>query len=265
MNLTCQLLFLAFFIPAIVLADTNATVFPPVTVQNQECGSDQLRVLSWAKNVPSTICLTGQEVMSLAIPNCGQNQQVVYDAGKFACRSTTTIPTCTSNQYLSFNGSVYECKSTVIPTCGSTQVLTNTGSGLVCVERGASIPTCAANQFLTYNGTNYQCASTQKLALPVCGANAYVTSDGNALTCTSVGAPCGTLPSGASCTNTAYVTGASTICNFPDQGVNSMVWKSIDTFTCTNGQLISIGHYAGEGACSNSAPGVTTIVNECPN
>jgi hypothetical protein len=71
------------------------------------------------------------------------------------------------------------------------------------------------------------------------------------------------LPSGASCTNTTYVTGASSYCN--DEVVHSMSWKSIETYTCQNGLLMQIGSYNGEGACSQYEPGKTITVNECPS
>ena len=169
-------------------APQTSTVFPPVTVQNQPCGSDQLRVLSWAAGATSTVCLTGQEVMTLAIPSCTPNQEVIYDGGKFVCQSPVTIPTCTAEQYLSYEGGTYICKSTITPTCSANQVLTNTGSGLTCVQRTDAIPTCSANQYLTFNGSTYQCATSQQVVIPTCGANQYATANGSSFSCADLAA-----------------------------------------------------------------------------
>jgi hypothetical protein len=182
------IIFGTFVTPA--LAAGNATIFPPVTTQNQECGNDQLRVLSWAKDTTSTVCLTGQEVMSLALPGCTTNQQIVYDGNRFACRSPVTIPTCQPNEYLSFNGTDYTCRSnSPPPTCTSEQVLTFDGRDYICVNRQDDIPTCRDDQRLTYNGQQYQCATIERLTLPVCAAGTVLTSNGTALRCTAAAKP----------------------------------------------------------------------------
>lgn len=174
-------------VPHMGVASNNTTVFPPRTLQSQECGSDQLRVISWAANASSTVCLTGQEVLTLAIPSCSANQQVVYDGSKYLCRSPMTIPTCTEQQYLSYNGSAYECKSsTPPPTCTASQVLTFNGSEYACVERSDAMPSCTASQFLTYNGNAFQCAENRPLTLPNCGADQYLTSVDGTATCVAL-------------------------------------------------------------------------------
>ena len=211
----------------------NATVFPPVTKENSECGNDQLRVISWAKGANSTICLTGQEVLTLAIPTCAANQQVVYDGSKYICRSPKTIPTCTSGQYLSFNGSDYECKSnTPPPTCSASQVLTYDGSSYVCTERNDNIPVCTADQFLTYNGSSYQCASTKKQNFEIstqevtCPVGYYGASD-NSWGCV------------AACPSGTYVTGGgfNASAAYTSGGHYSMM--------SGNGWICNIGHIDG--------------------
>lgn len=175
---------LLLFVAHPALATDNSTVFPPVTLQNQACGSDQLRVISWSAGSASTICLTGQEVLNLAIPTCSANQQVTYDGTNFVCRSTARIPTCTSGQYLTYNGNTYECKSSSPPpTCLASQVLTYDGTTYSCVDRSESIPACASNEFLTYNGQSYQCAASSQVSVPTCGPHQVVTADGKQFTC----------------------------------------------------------------------------------
>ncbi len=137
----------------------NATIFPPVTTERQECGPDQLRVLSWAKGSPSTICLTGQEVMALAIPTCGDGQQVVKAEGKFTCRPIADVPECGANEALTHSGGSYACVNPVKPTCGTGQVVAFNGSSSSCVPRSDNIPTCSRDEYLTHNGTSFQCAT----------------------------------------------------------------------------------------------------------
>lgn len=164
-----------------------ATVFPPVTLENTECGSDQLRVLSWAKGVPSTVCLTGQQVLSLAIPDCSPRQHVVYDGNKFICESAAAIPTCGPKQSLSFDGANYICTSSEQPpVCAADEVLSYNGASFVCVSKAGAVPTCLANQRLTYNGSIYQCATNTQLELPTCTASQVLTSDGERLLCVEV-------------------------------------------------------------------------------
>lgn len=170
-------------------ADTYTTVFPPVTTANAACGPDQLRVLSWADGAPSTICLTGQEVLRLAIPTCSADNQVVFDGEKYVCRAPTSIPTCTDKQYLSFDGASYACKSLEAPpTCTSSQVLTTTAEGYACVERTDQVPICTGDQFLTYNGSSFQCAAAPRSEPPTCGAQQYVTSINGTLGCADLAA-----------------------------------------------------------------------------
>ena len=81
------------------MATNQSTVFPPMTMDHKECGEDQLRVLSWSKGVSSTICLTGQEVLAIALPNCADGQQVIKRGTTFMCETTSlSIPSCTKDQ-----------------------------------------------------------------------------------------------------------------------------------------------------------------------
>lgn len=167
-----------------LLADSpNTTVFPPVTTDNQECAAGEMRVLSWARGNRSTMCLTGQEVLKLAIPNCLQGQQVAFDGVSFLCQSEATIPTCGERESLTYDGARYTCRAQSIPTCAASQVLTSSNGDFVCIERGDRLPACGAAQFLTFNGTAYQCADIQQTQIPNCGANQYVTSFGGVLGC----------------------------------------------------------------------------------
>jgi hypothetical protein len=102
------------------------------------------------------------------------------------------------------------------------------------------------------------------LALPNCGDGDNVVKSGDEFACVGQPRACGTLPSGASCTNTTYVAGESSLCNVPDQKVYSMIWKTVATYRCDDGQLKLLGLFSGEGACSNYHPGETLTVNECP-
>jgi hypothetical protein len=173
--------------PHVDAANAPATIFPPLTLLNQECGSDQLRIISWAKNSSSTVCLTGQEVLTLAVPNCTDGQRVVKRNGNFICESPSNIPTCGENQYLTFDGAAYACKSEKAPPeCAANQVLTAAASGFTCVDRGEGIPACTEGQFLTFNGSTYQCATSKQLALPTCSEDQVLTSDGVVLRCNKV-------------------------------------------------------------------------------
>lgn len=77
------LCFMIFSTSAAFADSSNVTVFPPVTMENKECTAGEMRVLSWANGNKSTMCLSGQEVLKLAIPNCLEGQQVVFDGVKF--------------------------------------------------------------------------------------------------------------------------------------------------------------------------------------
>lgn len=90
----CHFLALLVFVllPQNIFA-ADAVMFPPQTTDGDACGSDQLRIMSWASGMPSTKCLTGQEVLKLAIPTCANNEEVVYKNNVFVCKSR--VPTCT--------------------------------------------------------------------------------------------------------------------------------------------------------------------------
>jgi hypothetical protein len=233
-KLLCASLFVIAMASPAMAASDNATVFPPVTKDNLECGNDQLRVISWAKGALSTICLTGQEVLTLAIPSCAANQQVVYDGSKYICRSPTSIPTCTGSQYLSFNGSEYECKSnTPPPTCTASQVLTYNGSGYVCIERTDSIPVCSSGYFLTYNGTNYQCAKNQEVAIPECAADQVLKGIGGKLVCMKM-----------------------------DAASPNVGWVKLPAFTpCAGGSVVIQDDLSPEAICKSA--GFTTYSGAC--
>ncbi len=160
--------------------DPNATVFPPAG-----CSRSEQRVITWQDGTTTTMCATGQQVMNLAIPVCGEGQFVVREGGQFICKTVASPPACGANEFLTFDGRSYTCGATNVPTCAANQVLTFNGSGFICVNRTDEIPTCAPNQFLTYNGA-FQCASTQQVNIPACAADQFVKADGASFYCDSM-------------------------------------------------------------------------------
>jgi hypothetical protein len=150
----------SFFADSAFASGQNATVFPP-----SDCVAGTESVLSTyyggGSDFSSTKCKTGQDVMKLAIPNCGEDQQVVFQSGAFTCENKPALPA----------------------SCGTGEVLTYNANGFVCVKVGESVPTCAADQFLTYNGTTFQCASTKQVSIPTCTSDQVVKADGNQLYC----------------------------------------------------------------------------------
>jgi len=72
----------SFFAASAFASGQNATVFPP-----SDCVAGTESVLSTyyggGSDFSSTKCKTGQDVMKLAIPNCGEDQQVVFQSGAF--------------------------------------------------------------------------------------------------------------------------------------------------------------------------------------
>lgn len=154
---------------------TTATVFPPAN-----CSASELRVISWQDGTASTYCITGQDVLTLAIPRCSEGAYVARDGGQYLCK---TVPTCGGTERLNFDGNSFMCEGTDgPPTCGGNQVLTFNGNRFICVNRTDTIPSCGANQFLTYNGS-FQCAAITVPTLPHCAAGQVVTSNGNTLSC----------------------------------------------------------------------------------
>jgi hypothetical protein len=138
--------------------------------------------------------------------------------------------------------------ATVFPPSGCS----STEMKVIAWQNGASTTYCLSGQ------------EVLALAMPVCAEGANVVKQDGLFKCKVLPKPCSTLPSGAACTNTAYVSGASSICNYPGENVRSMVWKTIVTYKCDDGTLTEIGRFSGEGACSNLPPGETIFVNECP-
>jgi hypothetical protein len=165
-------LLLAFAIIAGTISGAKAdgVAFPPAN-----CSAAQpFMSFNGPVNNNNTYCSDGQFVLTNALPNCTEGQEVVFSGGKFICQ---TDP------------------SSKVPTCGQDQVLTYNGADFICVNRTDKIPTCGTDQFLTYNGTAYQCATIWKLQIPNCGGGQVLTGNGSQLYC--VNAPGGPY---ASCT-----------------------------------------------------------------
>lgn len=161
-------------------AATQTTVFPPRTYSNTECPVGATLVLSWTNGGASTNCITGQDVLRLAIPNCGNGQYVAHIGDQYLCKS---VPTCDSAQRLNFSGSDFQCEGTDgPPACAANQVLTYNGDHFYCVNRTDSIPNCGANQFLTYNGS-FQCSTINTPDVPACGPDEFLISAGGKLEC----------------------------------------------------------------------------------
>ncbi|NDE90540.1 MAG: hypothetical protein EB059_05300 [Alphaproteobacteria bacterium] len=163
--------------PSFAEANSNlgVSIFPPTG-----CNGQSNVYMSW-DGVNSTACTSGQSILSDTL-NCTEGQQVVFEGGKYTCKSPTvvTIPTCTAEQYLSYDGMNYTCKSMKTPNCTAKQVLTNTGGGLVCIDQSAAAKTCKENEFLTYNGSEFQCATQ---SLPNCKEDQYLTSINHQAVC----------------------------------------------------------------------------------
>jgi len=120
-------LFVSIFLTNSALhAETNSsTVFPPAN-----CSADQLKVMAWQDGAPTTYCVSGQDVLALALPNCSDGQHVVYHgngrhpvaAGSaggqyFSCETPTTlgnIPDCPAGEFLTSHNGVPTCEA---PTC----------------------------------------------------------------------------------------------------------------------------------------------------
>ena len=71
----------------------QATVFPP-----EDCSDTEFRSMSWKTGHGSTRCLTGQEVLALALPNCQEGQKVVKRGDEFVCEDDV-LPKLVSRQY----------------------------------------------------------------------------------------------------------------------------------------------------------------------
>lgn len=65
---------------ATVFAEDTATVFPPAG-----CSASEQRIITWQDGTTSTRCASGQQVLDLALPGCGDEQAVVHEGGKFVC------------------------------------------------------------------------------------------------------------------------------------------------------------------------------------
>lgn len=165
-------------LPAIAsnAAVDNLTAFPP-----EHCIAGQAMYMSW-DGIHSTACKTGQELFHETL-GCAESQTVVYEGGKYTCKTLASPPACGSNELLTYNGTIYSCVHNDVPTCGTEQVLTFDGGGFICVNRTDNIPTCSTDQFLTYNGSAFQCANTQTVSWPKCGDGQVLSSDGNGPVC----------------------------------------------------------------------------------
>lgn len=227
-------LILACFFVLMSICDVRAanstqdlsTIFPPVRLNGSECTGNDLKVISWSKGYASTICLTGQEVLKLAIPTCTAGNNVVFDGQSFICMASSNIPTCTSRQRLTYNGVSFTCvDNDPVPTCTGNQVLTFNGSSYVCVDYSPEIPTCGQGYFLTYNGTSFQCAAQSALNVPTCTTNQFLTGIGGRLVCADISG----TSSHASC-----------------------AWR--DT-------LGNVSNYTNEGLTPNPAPHGTSLIS----
>jgi hypothetical protein len=94
MRLFALTAFALFLLPVIAFAnsDSDSRVFPP-----DNCNTTERRVLSWQDGTEATYCLTGQDILKLAVPNCAANQHVVYDGTNFICKTVeieTKVVTC---------------------------------------------------------------------------------------------------------------------------------------------------------------------------
>jgi hypothetical protein len=139
---------------------TNSTVFPP-----DHCSANELRVIAWRDSAPSTYCVSGQEVLRLALPNCGDGERVVYrygrqvvgsvvasGSGSFGCEADASyLPTCSEDERLTSDGEKLACKpisgectscsAAHYPTCGTDEVLTSlNGATLACVKQAVAEP-----------------------------------------------------------------------------------------------------------------------------
>jgi hypothetical protein len=158
---------------------TPSTIFPPAG-----CTKVDQRVITWRDGSASTVCLTGQGVMHLALPNCQPEQYVVYDGSNFFCETVADPPNCGTDEFLTHGPGGYICKKTGLPpVCAGDEVLSYTPNGFICVKKSRDLPTCGPNQFLTYNGADFQCATVSTPTIPNCPAGQVVTGDGNSLRC----------------------------------------------------------------------------------
>jgi hypothetical protein len=143
----------------------------------------------------NTYCSDGQFVLKNALPNCTEDQEVVFHGTKFICQDITpTIPTCSPGSFLtSTDGKTFTCVKSNVPNCSDGEVLTYTNGSFTCVKTGPDVPTCGPNQFLTYNGT-FQCANVLALDIPNCSDTQVLTKRGGSLQCVeqtaSGSAPC---------------------------------------------------------------------------
>jgi len=132
------------FCNSVALASNVSVVFPPAN-----CSASERKVIAWQDGAPNTYCLSGQEVLSLALPDCTDGQQVVFrqgEAGVFVCEqpvASLTLPKCKEGEVLTTrNDATLTCvpASTACaccdpprpPRCGADEVLTSNGDALSC-------------------------------------------------------------------------------------------------------------------------------------
>jgi len=124
-------------LPSLLLANTNTVVFPPTN-----CSSSELRIIAWQNGAPSTYCISGQDVLQSALPNCADGQAIVYRS-----HGRTTVGT---------GGGGYVCETLVAspstdlpatapeavtpPSCSEQQTLAFVNGGWACRELPQPVP-----------------------------------------------------------------------------------------------------------------------------
>jgi len=61
------------------------TLFPPA-----DCSAQEPRAIVWRDTDSATRCITGQDLLKLALPGCKAGQQVVFDGSAFVCKDPAT-------------------------------------------------------------------------------------------------------------------------------------------------------------------------------
>ena len=56
-----------------ICAETQAIVFPPA-----HCSGSEQRLITWQDGGASTMCISGQEALLLALPNCRNGEHIVF-------------------------------------------------------------------------------------------------------------------------------------------------------------------------------------------
>jgi hypothetical protein len=235
-----------FAVPAMA-ADPPSQIFPPAN-----CLEGTKMMFAWHKGAASTSCLTGQEVLSLAIPGgCSEGQNVVYRPDGFKCEPKkdvdTDYPACPDGQYVTTamgaNGVEMVCKAApmrTLPNCGTGKALTSAdGTNFTCVnvQSRLTIPACAANQVLTYSSSSFSCkAIVAPGDIPPCGNNQVTRYDGSSFTCVNASGGSGNMVAG-------YTSGGSYATSCAKAISNVKGWGNL---TCTqSGKYFSAGCPAG--------------------